>query len=1098
MKKIIHIAFFISFFVINAQEKIPFIDAVEVIEQADKAGTEGDYNQTIELLNQINRNDSLYLTAVIRKSYYFIEDDDFENALEATNLGISLAENDQRLVTLYNNKAVAFLNLDKPDKALESINVALEKFPVNYLLHYNKGQAYEMLENIEEALKSYQRSTIYNPFYAAPHLKMGNLCYNQGLFAQALMCFNTYLLMNPDGSNSAKILQSINSNVKTQYHDKKYPDIDFTENDKNYETINLVLNNHIALSEDYDTENDIDIALTRQTHALLQQLKDLKSTDDYWGKKYLPLFQWIHNNEYFDNFIYTIVFSSEFPDHQKITSRKLKDIKEFVGLFRNKWFDIISTGQEIINQKPVNVTYNYNEVPTCNSYGKFENGQKQGEWSYFYDEGNIKAIGDFNNNGKQDGYWEWFYENGQVKETGTYKNGLSQNESVYYHENGKVLARVGIEDSEFNGEYKYYLGSGALNEKKYFKNGTLDGPYVSYFKVGEEIPEFEGSYSEGKITGELKEYYATGQLYETKTFNDGMVINAEKYHMNGNIRETSSYKDNLQNGPYIFYYNNEQPAQEGQIEENSKVGPWKTYYRNGQVESEIIYNDGEIDDNYVYYDKDGKLYYKMEYRNGIVLAYEYYDKDGNIIKEGRKKGGEFFYEGYNPNGTLFSKGLYDIKGGKIGEWKYYSDYGVFFKQGSYIDGKETGLHKTFFTNGEEKIVEEFKNGLRDGYYVEYFPNQNIKQQGWYKEGKLVGEWREYHIDGTLSDKYFFHEGEMHGESLNYTVEGKLGTKKILEYGKLIKEISYNEKGEKSFEYDYNSPEKAEVLEEKFSNGKLKSKISYLNKILHGPFENYNIEGEKISEGNYRNGELHGPYKAYHKNGNLRLECNYEYGNLHGKLTEYYEDGSINQVQTYDYGDIYGKDITYYKNGNISNDRYYEYGELHGKYKFYDEDGNLEMIRFYNFGKIIGYSYLNQDGEELEMIPIKNGKAKVVTYFDNGNKAKEFEYFDGKFVNEYKTYHYNGKLAEVINFVEGEYHNMHIEYHKNGQIKRERNYEFGELRGETKTYYENGQLKSVTNFINDEVSGISKEYNKEGDLLKELTYHDGNLIALKTY
>lgn len=1098
MKNIITFACCISIFTLTAQEKIPYIDASNMIEQADEVGAEGNYEQSLELLNTINKNDSLYLTAVIRKSYYFIEDDDFKNALKATNLGISLAKNDQRLSTLYNNKAVAFLNLDKPDKALETINTALVKYPLNYLLHYNRGQALEMLENIEEALKSYQKSTSYNPFYAPPHLKMGNLCYTQGLFAQALMCFNTYLLMNPDGSNSANILQSINNNVKTQYPDKKYPEINFTKNDKNYETINLVLNNHIALSEDYDTGNDIDIALTRQNHALLQQLKDMKSTEDYWGKRYLPLFQWIHNNAYFDDFIYTIAFSSEFPDHQKITSRKLKDIKEFVGFFREKWFNIISSGQEIINEKQVNVSYNYNKVPTCTSYGKTENGEKRGQWHYFYDEGNLKAVGGFNNKGKQDKDWKWYHKNGEIKETGTYTNGLLQNESVYYHNNGKVLARVGIENSEFEGEYKYYLASGALHEKKYFKKGTLDGPYVSYFKVGEEIPEFEATYSKGEITGELKEYYATAQLYETSTFIDGEIIKAEKYYMNGEIREKSTYNNNKQNGPYLYYYNNGQLAQEGEMEENLKVGPWKTYYKNGQVESEIIYDDGEVDDDYVYYDKDGKLYYKMEYRNGIILAYEYYDKDGNTIKEARKKGGEFFYEGYNPNGTLFAKGLYDIKGGKVGEWKYYSDYGVFFKQGGYAEGKETGKHLTFYTNGKEKIVEDYKNGLRDGYYVEYYPNNNIKQQGWYKQGKLVGEWREYYINGTLSDKYFFHDGEMHGESLSYSVEGELETKKILEYGQLMKEMSYNEQGQKSFEYNYNSPDKTEVLEEMFSNGKLKTKISYVNKVLHGPFKNYNVEGQKISEGNYRNGKLHGLYKAYYDNGSLKFEYNYVYGSLHGKLTEYYEDGSINQVQTYDYGDITGEDITYYKNGNISNHRYYNNGELHGEYKFYDVDGNLEMIRFYKFGKIIGYSYLNQNGEKVEMIPIKNGKAKVVTYFDNGNIAKAFEYFDGKFVNEYKTYHYNGKLAEVINFVEGEYHDKHIEYHKNGEIKRERNYEFGELQGETKIYYENGQLKSVTNYINDKPSGISKEYEKNGKQSKEINYYDGDIIALKTF
>ena len=47
-----------------------------------------------------------------------------------------------------------------------------------------------------------------------------------------------------------------------------------------------------------------------------------------------------------------------------------------------------------------------------------------------------------------------------------------------------------------------------------------------------------------------------------------------------------------------------------------------------------------------------------------------------VIKEGKKKDGEFEFEGYNPNGSIKSKGTYDSSGGRKGLWSFYSEYGV--------------------------------------------------------------------------------------------------------------------------------------------------------------------------------------------------------------------------------------------------------------------------------------------------------------------------------------------------------------------------------------------------------------------------------------
>lgn len=1080
----------------HSQKKIAFIDAQKTFLDANKIANNGKYLDAVSLLHQVNKNDSLYLDAMTNKSYYLLQIRKFNEVIKTVDSVISIENRDPRTATLYINKMAALISIKKSEEALKLADKALELFPVNHLLNYNKALAYEKLGKPKKAIEFYQKTISYKPLYANPHLRMGNLCYQQGLFAQALMCFNTYLLLNPDGSSSKAILKSLNNNVTTKYPNKKNPDLNFSVDDSNFESIDLILNSHLALNESYQTNNPINISLTKQTHALLTQLKDFEATEDFWGKRYIPLYQWIFNNNHFNNFIYTITYSSENSDHKKIISKNLKEIKSFLGVFRQKWIELLSPNKVELNGENKIHFFSYNNYSLA-SNGGLKDGKEFGLRTFYHSKGNIQATGFYNENNKKDGDWKWYYENGKLKETGTFKDGLLQGKNILYHNNGRLYIDAIAKDSKLEGEYKYYLPSGALAQKKYFKEGKLNGSYTSYFSVGEKIPEFKSTYSNDSIVNSLDEHYAHGEIYQKSFYKNGQLSKSKRYYVNGNLWEDLNYKEGKLNGPYTLYFNNKKIAQSGQIENGDNTGPWKTYFRNGILESEFNYQNGKIHGIYKHYSPDGKPYYEMQYRKGEIISYKFFDKKGNIIKEARKKAGEFLYEGYNPNGSLLAKGIYDVKGGKSGEWKFYSNYGVLSEKGNYKDDKPIGKHFSYFSNGNVKIEQEFKEGLRDGYYVEFHPNGNIKKQGWNKDDKQHGEWRDYFIDGSLKKKLFFHKGEFHGEVLLYDVNNKLVTKLIYEYGNLLKEFSYNENHNISYKFDFNNPEKEEVLVENFSNGKIKAKIQFLNKVKHGPSIFYAPNGKIIYQGNYSNGNAQGKHVTNYNNGKLKYEYNYLNNNLHGKQIDYYENGKIDGYEFYEYGEINGKSISYYKNGNVSHIRNYVGGVLHGKYKFFAENGKLQLIRIYNHGELIGYSYHDKNGKEIEMIPLTHGSGKIVSYYDNGKTSKEMEFYNGEFVNSYKEYYYSGEIKEEMIFLIDDYHGKKIEYFKNGKIKAERNYIHGIIDGKTKIYHENGKLKLEENYKNGDRSGISKEYSKRGKLIKEYLYFNDDLISIKT-
>ena len=53
--------------------------------------------------------------------------------------------------------------------------------------------------------------------------------------------------------------------------------------------------------------------------------------------------------------------------------------------------------------------------------GKFVNGKKEGEWLYFYENGQWEIKGNYKD-GKKDGFWEYFNRDGSLRKTETWKN----------------------------------------------------------------------------------------------------------------------------------------------------------------------------------------------------------------------------------------------------------------------------------------------------------------------------------------------------------------------------------------------------------------------------------------------------------------------------------------------------------------------------------------------------------------------------------------------------------------------------------------------------------------------------------------------------
>ncbi len=104
------------------------------------------------------------------------------------------------------------------------------------------------------------------------------------------------------------------------------------------------------------------------------------------------------------------------------------------------------------------------------SWQNFIDGIGQGEWINYYDNGNFREIGNYNQN-RVEGPIEKYHRNGQLQAKGTYKEWrIKTGEWKYYDESGKLIRT------------ENYGAKGNIEEvKAYYNRGEI--PYSWYAQI---------------------------------------------------------------------------------------------------------------------------------------------------------------------------------------------------------------------------------------------------------------------------------------------------------------------------------------------------------------------------------------------------------------------------------------------------------------------------------------------------------------------------------------------------------------------------------------------------------------------------------------
>lgn len=460
--------------------------------------------------------------------------------------------------------------------------------------------------------------------------------------------------------------------------------------------------------------------------------------------------------------------------------------------------------------------------------------------------------------------------------------------------------------------------------------------------------------------------------------------------------------DGIEDGFHRFEYPNGTISSEGTIKEGKPEGYWKSYYVTGVLKSEGKRTNFLLDSIWVFYDMAGDTTEKISYlygkKNGYYYKYKKEPSTGLYIESkelyaGDKKEGTAYV--YFPNGTI--KQTIPYNGNKIDGLSKEFD-----QEGNIITLLEYNNDRLI---SRERINRTDNNGLKQGIWKEFYSNGNLKKEENYKDNLLHGYYREYNNNGQIIFTLLYENGAI-VESANIDdteiniVNSYDGENRLIYSGPYRNDIpvgvhrEFGADGEviRSFLYNDNGLLLSEGIVDESGNrngnwkdyypdGSLMSEGQYTNNLRSGIWKFYNSKGNLEQTGSFYFGRPDGIWRWYYENNAILREEEYYRGQRDGTYTEYSLTGKIIVQGQYTDGEKNG--TWSYNSDNFSEKGDYIIGLKDGLWQSYYPDGTLRYK-----GKFIQG---NADG--LHQYFYDNGTPREEQYYKNGIRDKTWRKYD---------------------------------------------------------------------------------------------------------
>lgn len=463
------------------------------------------------------------------------------------------------------------------------------------------------------------------------------------------------------------------------------------------------------------------------------------------------------------------------------------------------------TGKVISEGKKKGRYVEYHAVRTDRSKvteGIYRKGERDGTWKY-YNSANILISKLDYYRGIQTGKQKWYYANGDLRELTRMKFDKLEGLSERYYSGGTIRRRGFYQDGDRVGEWYSFNPLGKMTTRNYYNSDNIDGWQVYYTEQGKidykhfySVGDLKGSVIYDSLenpmdtiwlnngTGKYVQFYYNGDTAFIGNYANGQANGSFNwFHSGNNISSSGTYMNGKRHGNWTYFTRSGNKYLERNYENGLPVGQFKRYwsgtdqlsytesykygktdgltksfYPNGQIRSQYMYSDGELNGEARMYDFDGNLALVLNYVEGSVLTYTFPDESGELVKPIVVGKGEIDIEASYQTGNPSVR--YTIEDQwKQGAYLFLSNDGDTIRYSEYEDHDREGLVKEFHQNGQLKSSEIYHKDEEHGTCFYYYNNGKVRKVSNYYMGDLFGPTTYYSASGELVKTVYYYNDE---------------------------------------------------------------------------------------------------------------------------------------------------------------------------------------------------------------------------------------------------------------------------------------------------------------------------------------------------
>ncbi|MCQ2284667.1 MAG: tetratricopeptide repeat protein [Bacteroidales bacterium] len=544
--------------------------------------------------------------------------------------------------------------------------------------------------------------------------------------------------------------------------------------------------------------------------------------------------------------------------------------------------------------------------------GQIMNGNRVGSWRYYYPDGTVSSVQEYDDNGKKVGTWTEYNPNKTISCIGTYQND-KVTDVVEYSNYGKPRIHITYKNGQIVSLTTLNPDS-TVRENIPIKNKVLT--YDTYTDNGWKISTQSRNIN-NELTGKSILYHSNGTIAREIEYANGAINGSSKsYYNNGKLKDYVNYKDGHLNGLCVLYYNNDDNsiAEERYYRNDTMVNAYYSYFMDGKIKKIDIYNnEGKHVHDQAFY-SNGNLKLDAWYCNGLIYIVKNYNPNGELIASDTFHFGKGTIKQYYGNGSIYNKT--DLLGGLQNNYQYFYDFNNNLVDSiRIINNKADGSVKSNFSTGEISYeygkVLDYQEGIEKSY--DYMGK--LYAECLYVNNCTEGIRKVYTFDGKLYREQNYVNDERDGKSLCYAPDGK-AILYVYEYedGELVS-YSYSQKDGSMSKAQLMTNEPLQITAY-YPNGKVGAVVNYKNGLLDGSLTYYYPNGQAYETSEYKNGKILGEEITYYPNGKIYSKINYRNSAYDG-ITQYF-----------------------FENGQLAKEIFYTNGMANGEFKQYDKTGKL--------------------------------------------------------------------------------------------------------------------------------------------------------------